>query len=315
MITGHIDGAIELWDITNPRIPQKVAETIANPGGVAIIAISPDGRTLATGGADGAIKLWDIDDRSSPRVVATVTAHQDRVTSIAFGLNGHLLATTGTDHTVRLWEINDSSLPIELATIPAGDGYSVMAISPNGRQLALECNGSVQFWDINNPRQATLTGTTDNLTLVPSLAFSPDSHVLATLVGSDEIWLWDVTDLHRPVSRIDTEGRNVAFSHDGRWLAAGTEFWDISDIYHPRGQGALIGYPPRVGTVVFGPEDSILALFDGYSSTVDLKDIRQFKSFNLDDLTSLACRHAQTSITKTEWDQYFPGIDYRPPCE
>jgi hypothetical protein len=151
------------------------------------------------------------------------------------------------------------------------------------------------------------------------LAFCPDSRALATLIGSNQIWLWNVADLRQPVSQIDTEGLGIAFSHDGRLMAAGSELWDISDIYHPRAQGALIGYPPRrVQAIAFGAEDGILALTDNDStvmgSTGELKDTRQFNMSNYDDLASLACRHVQIAITKIEWNQYFPGIEYQPPC-
>jgi WD40 repeat protein len=36
---------------------------------------------------------------------------------------------------------------------------------------------------------------------------------------------------------------------------------------------------------------------------------------HLDELIDLACRTAGRNLTRAEWEQYFPGQDYRKTCE
>ena len=67
------------------------------------MALTTDGRTLATGGADGRIKLWAAD---SLRPLQEYGAHTDRVQSVAFSHDGHLVASASTDRRAgEAWDI------------------------------------------------------------------------------------------------------------------------------------------------------------------------------------------------------------------
>ena len=74
--------------------------TLMFPGVIGAIAISPDGRMLATLGATGAISLCDITEPPSRVVIA----NRGPVTSpcIAFSPDGTRLVTSG-DHLVKVW--------------------------------------------------------------------------------------------------------------------------------------------------------------------------------------------------------------------
>ena len=61
------------------------------------IAISSDGKLLATGSNDKGIKIWDIETRTRK---ATLVKHIDDVRSVAFSPNGKTLASTSEDATV-----------------------------------------------------------------------------------------------------------------------------------------------------------------------------------------------------------------------
>jgi len=96
-----------------------------------------------------------------------------------------------------------------------------MAFSPDGRLLAID-SALIDYTDPEHPRQiATLNQTGDVL----SLAFSPDSHALATTGDDRTTHLWDLTDPHHPaelatLNQPDTP-TSVAFSPDGHTIATG----------------------------------------------------------------------------------------------
>jgi hypothetical protein len=97
------DGAIRLWDVTNPRRPSQLGQPLTGPGNaVYSVAFSPDGRTLAASVGDGSIWLWNIATPSQPQILATLTGPSGAVFVDAFDTNRNVLATGGADKLVRL---------------------------------------------------------------------------------------------------------------------------------------------------------------------------------------------------------------------
>ncbi len=100
---GDINGVelVRLWDLATRRLVGPVITTgegssYTGPG--LAVALSPDGRILATADFDGGVQLWDVS--SGQRI--GVQASTARVTALAFSPDGRALAVGGTDGGVRL---------------------------------------------------------------------------------------------------------------------------------------------------------------------------------------------------------------------
>eukprot|EP00274_Cyanoptyche_gloeocystis_P000148 CAMPEP_0196659230 /NCGR_PEP_ID=MMETSP1086-20130531/33824_1 /TAXON_ID=77921 /ORGANISM="Cyanoptyche gloeocystis , Strain SAG4.97" /LENGTH=343 /DNA_ID=CAMNT_0041993111 /DNA_START=52 /DNA_END=1079 /DNA_ORIENTATION=+ len=195
------------------------------------IAVSPDGKTVATCSWDKTAKVWQLDDTNLFQQ-AVLNGHIGFVENCAFSPDGSLLATASRDSTVKVWKTSDWSLVTSL------DGHTQWtfgcAFSPDGSLVASgSYDGLVKVWDISKSVVvATLTGHQEG---IRSLAFSPtgDALVSASLdktvkVWSTATWLESKTlDAHSNYVRLCT------FSSDGRFLLTGAEdgclkIWDAA---------------------------------------------------------------------------------------
>ena len=76
------------------------------------MAISPDGRTLATGDEAGVMRLWEL---PSGRPLAHWPVHEAAATALAFSPDGTVLVTGARDGGLKLWRL--AQLRSELARL------------------------------------------------------------------------------------------------------------------------------------------------------------------------------------------------------
>ncbi len=142
------------------------------------LAISPDGRFLATADNTNTVTLWEL---ASGKVVRQLHGHSRLVSHVVFSPDGSRLASASWDSTVIVWDVA-SGLQM---TMLQGHMRSVLcvAFSPDGRRLATSSEDqTVRLWDAESGQEVlTLRGHTD---IVTSVAFSPDGNRLAS-AGAD----------------------------------------------------------------------------------------------------------------------------------
>ena len=68
------------------------------------VAISPNGKFLASGDNDGEVKIWDI---LAQKHISTMTSHSNKIVSLRFNSTGSMLAGGNQDGEIRIWDLSD----------------------------------------------------------------------------------------------------------------------------------------------------------------------------------------------------------------
>lgn len=297
---GTSDYSIQLWDLESQIFPEAMDTVLA-------VAFSPNGRQLASAYKDQSITLWD---RATGHELRTLES-PDEVKSLAFSPDGSILASGG--HTIELW---DAETGDEIQTLR--DWADSLAFSPDGKRLASGGFESLNLWDVATGKRIQ-TFHPGSFNDVISLAFSPDGTELAS-AGANAIQLWDLATGKqletRPVSRaysvafspdggtLVSAGKNVqlwsvadgsalgsfpgpaatilsvAFSHDGRMLAFGTdnstiELWDVASGRH---LGTLGRPRAPVYSLAFSPDGKTLVSVGNSVKLWDLSTGRELET-------------------------------------
>jgi RNA polymerase sigma factor (sigma-70 family) len=213
--SGGDDQSIRLWDAATSNEDRSIA---ANCGKVAGLSFSRDGKTLAAAYQQSVIRLWD---PATGKEVRPISGHNGPVYTIAHCAAAKLTATGSTDGSVVVW---DAATNKELRRWEAHEAaVNALAFTPNGKTLvSAGADQVVCLWDpATGKKLAELKGHADAVTWA---AVSPDGKLLATSSWDQTVRLWDLAT-HKKKDVLKSRGplRVVAFSHDGKLLAAGGE--------------------------------------------------------------------------------------------
>jgi len=266
------------------------------------VAISPDGKLLASASDDQTIRLWDLSSNSN---LATLTGHRGAVKAVAFSPDGTILASGSTDETVKLWDVASRKLLSELTN----HAYPVTALAflPDSKRLAVSTEGpSLKLWDIQTSNELHEFGVSADLA---SLTVSPDGQYLAICGPDFRVHLWNLSTFQPSSDLYEEAGASwsMAFSPGGRMLATarsdGVFLWDLAQ---RRVAARLKGHEGEVHSVKFSPDGKILASASG-DNTIRLWDsasrqlLRVLKGHQ-DRVLALAFAPDGRTLVSGSWD-------------
>jgi WD40 repeat protein len=265
------DEGVGLWSLERARLSGRLpGQNEGNPAGharpVRVVAVSSDGKWLATGAEDGSLRLWEAaTGKVRHRLPADglSSGHGDRVTALAFSPDGALLASSGMDEVVRVWEVATG----KLLTTFAGHEERVLCVTfgPDSRMVASGGeDGTVRLWDsrTGKPMGAPLVHPEP----VNVVRFQSGGKLLATGCEDPLVRLWDPATgrLVRTLAGHEEAVRDLAFSPDGRRLASAgwdqlLKVWDVAGGVE---KATLRGHDKGLTAVAFSPDGSQVAAAD-----------------------------------------------------
>lgn len=220
-ISASADGTVRMWD-TTPR-PFSIAERIhVHDDWVQAVAISPDGRRVASGGHDFRIALYD---KEMSGLVAW-HAHEDWVHCIAFTPDGKSFVSGSADGRVRVWEGAAESSKYDLRT-PHDVAVRSLAISSDGLSLCtgLESHrgqGFIHSWTLRSGK--LVHSFVAHHDTVSAVVFSSDNTRIVSGSSDGTVCVWSTSTsvkLLGPFNCGQGQVLSLAYSPEGFFATAG----------------------------------------------------------------------------------------------
>jgi serine/threonine protein kinase/WD40 repeat protein len=226
--------SLQKWDLREKEPKPRLLlpglnHTVSN------VAVSADGRFLATSDHDGVGRVCDITARDPATTVRTF--RNPSFQPLKFSLDARWLLTTAPRE-VRLWSLHAKETELSSFALPALEKLhsGAQAFTPDSRWLATASGeGAVLLWDLTaadpsaRPRVIHKSATPPSIAeQFGSLAISPTGRWLAA-GGHGRVWMWDLQAAPGSPAKFQLRGdehlfEQLAFSPGDRWLAGASRY-------------------------------------------------------------------------------------------
>lgn len=207
---------------------ENIGELAKQPAEVTSVAVSLDGKWIATGLSDGNVTVWE----SAPgKLLRSLTGHSGAVKGVAFSSEGKLISG-GADGTIRVWDIHTGKSTAKWEV--TGGAITCVAAYPFGPYVLAGCSDrTLRLCDPNRAKDLRrFEGLSAPATCV---TFSPDARSFLSGSQDGRVQLWAITQ-SASVAKLAADQtaamRGVALTSDGTVGISATDdgkllVWDL----------------------------------------------------------------------------------------
>ena len=264
IVSAAADGIVRFW---NTGSVEPFAVLGGHTGRIGTLCFSADGSRVLSAADDGTLRLWST---AAPDATDVLPGHASAVHSVAFGTSDTQLVSASVRGELRFWDAGAGECYDAIHLV--NDDHSAMAVSPDGKLLAIGHRGGALLCDFAMARARPLGGRLGD---VIAVVFAPDGSQLAGLDSDGQVIVWDAATAD-PVKTMHGEaspgGGAVSFSADGRRLASthGTSvrIWDAVGGAVLRTLGGTdavvraLAFAPGADLLATGWSDGSIRVFD-----------------------------------------------------
>jgi WD40 repeat protein len=248
--------AVQCWDVATGALVGTLGE---QKQGVRAIALTPDGKRLATAGQDGSLDIWDLATRKR---LWRLRDGKDGSESPILAFSSRRFLVCASSSTIQIWDLETRK---KLNEYSSAFKVQDMALAPDGNTLALTADSDEKLTvlEITSGKQKYSVPAEKKSAVV----FSPTGRVFATggrsgllrvhdAVSGRVLKQWQVWDK----AEANTRSKPMAFTPDGMLLATGgssglVTLWNLHD-------GKAVRHfssPDPLSHIAFSPKGTLLA--------------------------------------------------------
>jgi len=163
MVTRSFDETLCLWNLKDGTVLKKMK---GYNGGVRTVAVSGNGKLIASGHWGGELIVWDGDTDGS--LIGVIQAHSRSIRSLDFSPDSAVLATVSSDKRIKLWSTDTWQIH-SMSPVNCDGRIFCVRFSPSGNLLAMVTGKHIQIWNRSSRLEciAKLTASCYSLTWTP----------------------------------------------------------------------------------------------------------------------------------------------------
>ncbi|KAG8701910.1 hypothetical protein FRC09_005065 [Ceratobasidium sp. 395] len=281
--TPHIYvSVLALWDRRGPMwvqygaqmqglvVAQGTAIESRDPSALAVwrvgrevfsVAVSPDGKRIASAARDCTIHIWDA--HNGDIVVGPLKGHTAGVGSVAFSPSSDYLVSGSDDQKILVWDVQSGRIMTGPFQGHTGWVRSVV-YAPDGEQIASGASDcTLRIWNVRTGQTAIgpLRGHSAGIC---SVAYSPDGNRVISGSADSTIRVWDARSGHQitgPFRGHTGHVLSAVYSPDGSRIASGASDRTIQVWDSETGNclGVFKGHELGVRSVAYSPDGNRIA--------------------------------------------------------
>jgi WD40 repeat protein len=199
------------WDIHGHPTPFP----LEHQGWVTKLALSADGRKLATAAADNSTIIWDIPSRRKEQQIPSFGVP-------AFSPDGQVLALGARDSTIQLWDLRRET---QRALLRGQENPTLsLQFAPDGESLYSSSGRTLRVWSPQTRQPSAILAPRNGY--LAAVAISPDAQKVAAVdfhARLARIWRLSSRTVIAELPGSDGYAETCAFSPDGRLFALGSD--------------------------------------------------------------------------------------------
>ena len=211
-------GSRELWAIDLETGTLKFAVS-ARPGqsGILHLAVSPDGKTIATGagGREHAVRLWDA--KTGKEKTLGIDPNRSNLFGLGLSRDGKIVAAANSTGRLTIWESATGKI---LQKIDCPNNVEIMrvALSSDGKIVACGCGNEVLLWDVGTGTSIAKLQANEQ---IHTVEITPDRMHLIAGSGTGNVYIWNVKSkqLVRTIQAHKGDIWDMDISPDGTMIA------------------------------------------------------------------------------------------------